>query len=258
MLAWIRRLLQGKITRVTYHHEGAGTPTNNVQRFSEGGYSYGNGQTIWQRFRSPFVSWGTLGFNHRSLDICISGNRMVYEVTDAEVQHTREICADSRARGELVDDPEVVFHHDSPGSNTVCPGFWTYHRQPALVAACKAVPDPGPLPTPTPAPIGAEMAVYTDEVHPEERPTEPGGCTVDPANNIILTRRRMTKVGDAQEAPSVVIDGERVIPSNMGDGWRARGSRPRINAQGQCAGCQLWFYIPGQGLKTRDYEFDAP
>ncbi len=256
MFTAIRKLLTGKITRVTLHHEGAGTPTNNVQRFSEGGYSYGNGQTLWQRFRSPYVSWGTLGWNHRSVDICISGNRMVYTVTDDEVQHTREICADARARGELVDDPDVVFHHDSPGSNTVCPGFWTYNRQPALVAACKAGPDPHPLPDPTPAPIGADMANYIDEVHASDKPTEPGGCTIDPANNIILTRRRMSH--DGKEAPSVVIDGERIIPSNMGDGWRARGSIPRETADGRCQGVQLWFYIPGQGLKTRDYDFAAP
>ncbi len=255
MFTAIRKLLTGKIQRVTLHHEGAGTPTNNVQRFSEGGYSYGNGQTLWQRFRSPYVSWGTLGWNHRSVDICISGNRMVYEVTDEEVQHTREICADARARGELVDDPDVVFHHDSPGSNTVCPGFWTYHRQPALVAACHKSPSPPPPDPPLP-PIGAENVNYPDEVHPSDIPTQPRGCTVDPANNIIPTRVRMNH--DGKEAPSVVIDGERVIPSNMGNGWRARGSVARLTDDGKVKGVQLWFYIPGEGLKTRDYDFAAP
>lgn len=141
----IRSVFQGPVTRVTIHHEGAGSPTDNVGRFAEGGYSAGIGINAWTRFRSPYVSYGTLGWNHRSVDICLSGNRMDYVVTDHDLELIREACADFRARGELVDNPDVVFHHDSPGSNTVCPGTHTYERQAEVVAACKPAP---PVPPP--------------------------------------------------------------------------------------------------------------
>lgn len=131
------------VTRITVHHEGAGNPVD-WARGGEGGYSIWigdvGGDHAYVMLRSPWSSWGTLHFNHVSLDICLSGNRMVEAVTDADVATIAQAVADARARGWVVDHPEVVMHHDSEGSNTVCPGTnaRTDPRHLQIVAACQA------------------------------------------------------------------------------------------------------------------------
>lgn len=129
------------VTRITIHHEGAGNPVD-WARGGEGGYSIWigdvNGDHAYVMLRTPWSSWGTFHFNHVSLDICLSGNRMVDDVSDADILTILQAVADARARGWVVDHPEVVFHHDSEGSNTVCPGTKAYSHQGAIVAACQA------------------------------------------------------------------------------------------------------------------------
>jgi hypothetical protein len=126
------------VARITVHHEGAGVPTDQP-RGADGGYSYWLGSTTWTRLRPPELSYATLGFNHVSLDICLSGNRMVQPVTDADIAMIRAVCADARNRDELIDRPTVFAHKFSPGSSTVCPGDQTMLRWPEIVAACQTL-----------------------------------------------------------------------------------------------------------------------
>jgi hypothetical protein len=158
-------------TRVTIHHEGSGAPTD-FARGAEGGYSAWIGTTKYTILRSPDQSYGTLHFNHGpSYDVCLSGNRhkysvwqrilgvmkltpvTAYPVTDNDINLIRAACADARARGWLVASPLVVFHHDSYGSTTVCPGNNTYARQNEIIAACQAG---GPVPAPKPVLVPTE------------------------------------------------------------------------------------------------------
>jgi hypothetical protein len=124
------------VSLVTVHHEGAGAPTDNVGRFAEGGYTYGIGVGSWARFRSVWDSYGTLNYNGESVDVCLSGNRMEYPVTDRDLDIIASALGDARAHGYVVTVPEVRAHRDSPGSGTVCPGDLTMNRWPEIVAAC--------------------------------------------------------------------------------------------------------------------------
>jgi hypothetical protein len=135
------------VGRVTIHHEGAGAPSDNVQRFSEGGYSYAIGLTRWVRFRSPRENWATLGWNHRDLTICLSGNRMDHDVTDSDIALIHGAFMDCLERREVDPRPDVVAHRNSPGSSTVCPGDQTMVRWNDVVNACRAsAPAPAPPP----------------------------------------------------------------------------------------------------------------
>jgi len=124
---------------VTIHHEaGAGKPpTDDVWRFSEGGYTYGIGNTLWQRFRSVSESYATLNYNHVSLDICLSSDRhTVNDVTDAHLALIHDAFMDSYNRGEVTAQPLVRAHRNSPGSATACPGDFTMARWAEVASAC--------------------------------------------------------------------------------------------------------------------------
>jgi hypothetical protein len=136
------------VSLVTIHHEGAGDPTDDVQRFAVGGYSYGIGTTKWVRFRSPYVSWGTLHFNHVSMDICLSGDRMNHPVTDNDLNLIRGAFLDCHSHGEVVDSPLVRPHRWSPGSSTVCPGDDAMFRFGEITNACRFTVPPPPPPKP--------------------------------------------------------------------------------------------------------------
>ena len=69
---------------VTIHHEGAGAPTD-VPRGAAGGYTYWIGVTRWTWLRDVWSNYATLNFNGVSLDICLSGDRMVYPVSDSDI-----------------------------------------------------------------------------------------------------------------------------------------------------------------------------
>lgn len=134
---------------VTIHHEGAGAPSD-VPRGADGGYTYWIGATRWERLRSVYTSYATLHFNHVSLDICLSGNRMDHPVTDADIALIHGAFMDAHAHGEVVDVPRVQAHRDNNGKyefrgslfSTVCPGDLTMARWPLAVAACRVATAP--------------------------------------------------------------------------------------------------------------------
>jgi hypothetical protein len=138
------------VDRVTIHHQGGGAPTDDSSGYSEGGYTYGIGATVWERFRDVWSSYATLNYNGESLDICLSGCRHPtcgnYPVTDHDLELIAGVIADARARGYVVERPLVVAHKDSPGSSTACPGDRTIDRWQEIVAICTgaAAPAPGP------------------------------------------------------------------------------------------------------------------
>lgn len=135
------------VSLATIHHEGAGNPVD-WARGGEGGYSIWvgdvNGDGAHVMLRTPWESWGTFHFNHVSLDICLSGDRDVNAVTDADILTIAKAVGEARALGWVVDHPLVRQHHDSPGSSTVCPGTLTRDLATwmRIVQACNA-------PTPT-------------------------------------------------------------------------------------------------------------
>jgi hypothetical protein len=134
------------VTLVTIHHEGGGAPSNNVDRFGHGGYCYGIGTTIWKRFRAPTANWATLNFNHKDLTICLSGNRMIYPVSDHDIGLIHGAFMDCYERGEVTAVPTVRDHHDSPGSATACSGDCTRARWSDVVGACRATAPTPPKP----------------------------------------------------------------------------------------------------------------
>lgn len=153
------------VSLVTIHHEGAGKPVD-WARGGEGGYSIWigdvNGDGAHLLIRTPWVSWGTFHFNHVSLDICLSGDRDVNPVTDADIVTIAAAVSEARAQGWVIDHPQVRAHHDSPGSNTVCPG--TFTRDPAtwlkIVAACNAPVVPLPKPPHVDSPTVKVKAMF--------------------------------------------------------------------------------------------------
>jgi hypothetical protein len=121
---------------VTIHHQGAGAPNDTPQPE----YTYWISPGGWQRIQSVADSWATSGENGISLDICLSGNRMNYVVTDTDVSAIGAVFQDCLARGEVTATPHVQPH--KAVYNTACPGTHTMARWPDIVAVCHAAPKP--------------------------------------------------------------------------------------------------------------------
>jgi len=68
--------------------------------------------------------------------VCISGDRTNIPITDAEIRMIGECVEDARARGEVVDNPNVYPHSESFA--TACPGNKTRERFPEIIAVCQA------------------------------------------------------------------------------------------------------------------------
>lgn len=130
---------------VTIHHEGGGSPSDDVGRFAHGGYCYGIGVSLYERFRAPSDGWATMNFNGEDLTICLSGNRMTAPVTDRDLDLIRGAFLDCYNRGEVTAAPLVRAHRDSPGSATACPGDKTMERWSAVSSACRADGAPPPV-----------------------------------------------------------------------------------------------------------------
>lgn len=109
------------VALATVHHEGAGAPTDEA-RGAAGGYSAWIGPTRYTLLRPPSLSFATLHFNHVSFDVCFSGDRNVYPITDRELVLLRQAASDARSRGWVAAAPYVRPHRESPGSVTICPG----------------------------------------------------------------------------------------------------------------------------------------
>jgi hypothetical protein len=135
------------VSLVTIHHEGAGTPSD-VPRGAAGGYTYWIGATRYERLRDVWSSYATLDYNHVSLDVCLSGDRMTSPVTNNDLALVEFAVANARAAGFVVDVPLVRAHRNSPGSSTVCPGTHTMERWAEVAVACtKRTAPPPPAPT---------------------------------------------------------------------------------------------------------------
>jgi hypothetical protein len=133
------------VSLVTIHHEGAGTPSD-VPRGAAGGYTYWLGLSRYTWLRPVWSSYATLDYNHVSLDVCFSGDRMVSPVTDSDIALLRSAFSDAWGRGYVVGSPLVRAHRNSPGSSTVCPGDHTMARWADVVAACTKTGPPAPPP----------------------------------------------------------------------------------------------------------------
>jgi hypothetical protein len=123
------------VTEIFVHHEGAGDPTDDVERFGGEGYTVGVGTTRFAFFRTPAEDFATKHFNHVSLAICLSGNRDVHEVTDADLMLVRAAMDEARARGLVTADARIRKHKDV--KSTACPGAHTCDRWDDVVDAVK-------------------------------------------------------------------------------------------------------------------------
>lgn len=134
---------------VVQHHEGAGEPRNNVQLPH---YSYVIGLNEWHlridlvnpAAPAPGGDTSTIDFNRTVIGVCLTGNRNVYPVTDNDLNMMQQIANDAKGRGWLIDYPNVMDHHDMPGSNTVCSGNNTRARWADVKYAYQKHPVPVP------------------------------------------------------------------------------------------------------------------
>lgn len=124
------------VSTVVQHHEGAGAPR--TVDLSAAGYSAGifdaGKWAIWRQPDDPrgpgYHDFGTAGFNGTVASVVLTGDRDNYPVTDADRQAMRELAAEFRRRGWLVDQPNVFSHRQMPLPNqTECAGF---HVGPAV------------------------------------------------------------------------------------------------------------------------------
>jgi N-acetylmuramoyl-L-alanine amidase len=134
------------VDRVTIHHRGGGAPQNGAWSGSDP-YSILIGVTQNTIQQSPLTSWATAGFNHVSYDVCLSGNRMVWAVTDSDLQLLRDAYEVGVARGWIVPSPTVYPHgtlypppapYPSGSSPTECPGTLTIARWLEIISMFQA------------------------------------------------------------------------------------------------------------------------
>jgi hypothetical protein len=135
--------MSAPVSRVTIHHEGDGVPR--VVNLAYAGYSAAVFPETHSLWRPPWTSWGTYHYNHVSLDVVLTGNRMVYPVTDDELVQLGKLCDEARGMGWIVDAPDVFPHRQS--FNTACPGDLVIARWSDVVAAVlghRSAPKPAP------------------------------------------------------------------------------------------------------------------
>lgn len=156
-----------QVDEVTIHHEGAGSPTDNVARFLDtDNYSAGVGITLAVVRRSPADSFvSTEDFEHyfHAFQICLSGNREVHAVTDNDIKLVAQACAKARSNGWLTDNPRVRHHGDNGSS--ACPGDHANERRGDLWLACqKPLAIPPPAPKPDTIQTGGVLITMSDNV----------------------------------------------------------------------------------------------
>ncbi len=193
--------MNAPVSLVTIHHEGAGKAVD-WARGGGGGYSLWigdvGGDHVYNVLRNPWISWATIDFNHVSLDVCLSGDRDVVPVTDADIVTIAAAVNQARQLGWVVARPLVRPHKLSPGSNTVCPGTNTMARWADVEQACMAAATPAPAP---PATTEEEMPSFPSTTKPANTFR---GAIVDLAN-------RHVTLSDAAECdPSPAV-----IPTNV-------------------------------------------
>jgi hypothetical protein len=131
------------VNRVTIHHEGAGSPTDNVSRYKSARYSAGIGINKYELWRDPAQSFVTKGQDRRCLQVCLSGNRDNYPVSTSDINLIDACCDEARDKGYLTDVPEVFFHNDTMA--TGCPGNYTEQVRADITNAIRGGAAP-PLP----------------------------------------------------------------------------------------------------------------
>jgi hypothetical protein len=181
----------GPVSLVTVHHRGAGTPSDVVVDI--GGYTYWIGVSRFSHLRTVWRSTATRGFNGRSLDVCLSGNRMLQGVTANDIALIRNAVADARGRRYVTNNPMVRAHRNSPGSATVCPGSHTMNVWNQIVAACQAGTVP---PTPPPAPPPPPEVLLTTVASPRVTNGRRGTARPVPAIGAVLLENGASLRGD--------------------------------------------------------------
>jgi len=140
------------VSIVYIHHEGAGAPTDTA-RGADGGYTYWIGTTKWQWLRDCWSSYATKSYNGVTVDVCLSGNRMDYNVSDGDLNLIEGALRDARNRGYVIASPEVRPHKQT--RETACPGDKTMARWNDVAAAVlRGTGGSAPAPSPTPPPSG--------------------------------------------------------------------------------------------------------
>lgn len=122
------------VDRVFVHHEGAGKPADGKVLHP---YTIIIGVHEWHFDGTPLDDYATRGFNHVSLGICLTGNRMIYPVTDNDLALITDAFADALTAGFVTQSPTILPHKLTPGltTGTVCPGDKTMERWPEVVGA---------------------------------------------------------------------------------------------------------------------------
>ena len=215
-----------RATRVTIHHEGGGAPTDRVSRFLNAArYSAGIGITRYELVRAPEQSFTTVGQDGKCLQICLSGHRGRYPVTDSDLALVHTCCDEARAKDWLTLTPVLYLHGDT--MSTECPGAFTEARRGDLERAVRAAI---PVVTPPPGP----PLTGKKELMLIEQP----GRTVDPVrlacielrpedyqiiawNGASVAGDALLKAGDAQRRGECrVLDVKNLAGSKNIVGWK--------------------------------------
>jgi hypothetical protein len=152
---------------VTVHHEGSlangGAPTDDVDRYSEGGYCCGIGATLFKRWRAPEDNYATLNYNGEDWTPCFSGDKHTgSHVSDTDIELLHAAYMDAYERGEVTADPLVRAHRNSPGSATACCGDYAIERWADIEAACRpGGPPPKPDEPHTPKDVDMQVIAVT-------------------------------------------------------------------------------------------------
>jgi hypothetical protein len=123
-----------RVDRVTIHHEGAGKPTDDIDRPLHQKYSIGIGVTTYKMARPPQDSFVTVGQDGKhSLQVVFTGDRNIYPVTDNDIDLVRRAVRTANALGWVTLDPDLFLHCDT--MVTGCPGFHARARRADLERA---------------------------------------------------------------------------------------------------------------------------
>src|SRR5262245_28721922 len=131
--------------RVIIHHQGAGAPSNSWGMFTSD-YSIAIGTDRIEVRNSPANSFRTTGTSGPSLQICLSGNRDEYPVTDQDLTLIGQACAEAEGYRWIPPAASRVcqFHGDT--ASTACPGSHTRERREDIYAVVLGKTDDREMP----------------------------------------------------------------------------------------------------------------
>lgn len=147
---------------ILLHHQGAGAPNDAFHFLDQAKYSGGVGVQFRRLVRPPWESFITTGRGgRRALQLCISGNRDVYDLTDRDIVHLAALAKQARDLGWVRHDAAIGDHNDS--TSTSCPGDKVEAREPAAYAAIRAAINPTQEP---PEMAGKQWILVPDKLLP--------------------------------------------------------------------------------------------